>query len=351
MSDVLDLPPLARHPLAPRPSAPPLLEIDQLAVEFSGARGQVRAVDGVSLSVHAGETVAIVGESGCGKSVTALSILGLLPPRTARRVQGSIRFEGQELSTMPPSALRRIRGGAVAMIFQEPMTSLNPVLTIGEQITETILAHLDCGADDARRQALRMLDRVQIPDAARRLIQYPHELSGGMRQRVMIAMALSCQPRLLIADEPTTALDVTIQAQILSILRDLARESAMATLLITHDLGVVAESAGRVFVMYAGRIVESGPAVSLLHRPRHPYTAGLLAARPRLGAPVTGRQRPRLAEIGGSVPMLIGPQRDCAFAPRCSRATVACSEAVPVLVEDLGTGRGVACWHPLPDPG
>jgi len=329
----------------------PLLAIEDLAVEFSGRNGRVRAVDGVSFEIAAGETVAIVGESGCGKSVTALSILSLLPPRTSRRVSGRIRFRGQDLATLPASALRSVRGGAVSMIFQEPMTSLNPVLTVGEQIVETVRAHDAVSRGEARERALAMLERVQISEAARRLEQYPHELSGGMRQRVMIAMALACRPRLLIADEPTTALDVTIQAQILEILRELARESSMATLLITHDLGVVAEMASRVFVMYAGRIVESGETADILNRPLHPYTVGLLGARPRLGNVSASGRRGRLAEIAGTVPLLHGPHRHCAFAERCAHATQQCREVVPPLEglsEELSTpGRSIACWHPV----
>jgi peptide/nickel transport system ATP-binding protein len=353
MADACALP-SARH-LAPvdssGPAGAPLLEIDRLAIEFSGTRGRVRAVDGVSLTVGAGETVALVGESGCGKSVTALSVLGLLPARTARRVAGSIRFDGADLSALAPGALRRVRGGAISMVFQEPMTSLNPVLTVGEQIIETVRAHENVSVAEARQRALQMLDRVQIPDAARRLRQYPHELSGGMRQRVMIAIALACGPRLLIADEPTTALDVTIQAQILQILRELARDSAMATLLITHDLGVVAEMARRVCVMYAGRVVESGPTEQVLRAPRHPYTVGLLGARPRLGtAAPPGPGRVRLAEIPGTVPMLAGPQQDCAFAERCPRAAAACREAPPPLRAEAAGNRSVACWHPVDGP-
>jgi len=325
----------------------PLLAIDQLAIEFTGERGRVRAVDGVSLTIQPGETVAIVGESGCGKSVTALSILGLLPARSARIVSGQVSFEGKVLSEMTPRALRRVRGGPIGMIFQEPMTSLNPVLTIGEQIVETIRAHEDIASDAARVRARQMLERVQIQDAGRRLSQYPHELSGGMRQRVMIGIALACNPRLLIADEPTTALDVTIQAQILQILRELAQASAMSTLLITHDLGVVAEMAQRIFVMYAGRIVETGPTAALLQAPRHPYTQGLLRARPHLGAAVRTGRRGRLEEIGGTVPILSGPHAHCAFADRCAHATANCRERAPALDAGSMDGRQVACWHPI----
>ena len=280
-----------------------------------------------------------------------MSILGLLPARTARRVAGRIRFDGQVLSALPPAALRRVRGGAISMIFQEPMTSLNPVLTIGEQIVETMRAHERVDLAQARQRAEQLIDRVRIPDAARRMRQYPHELSGGMRQRVMIAIALACGPRLLIADEPTTALDVTIQAQILQILRELARDSAMATLLITHDLGVVAEMARRVCVMYAGRIVESGPTADVLRAPRHPYTVGLLGARPRLGimAP-EGQGRLRLAEIPGTVPMLEGTQQQCAFADRCAHASADCREAPPPLQVDAHGARSLACWHPVAGP-
>ncbi|CAN1559311.1 DppD ABC-type dipeptide/oligopeptide/nickel transport system, ATPase component [Rhabdaerophilaceae bacterium] len=321
-----------------------LLEIDCLAVEFHGKRGVTRAVDGLTLAIEAGETVAIVGESGCGKSVTALSILRLLAEPAGRIAAGSIRFEGQDLATLSEGEMRKIRGRAISMIFQEPMTSLNPVLTIGEQIEEVIRLHEKLSAQAARAKAQAMLDLVQIPEAGRRLVQYPHELSGGMRQRVMIAMALACSPRLLIADEPTTALDVTIQAEILDILRSLSARLGMATLLITHDLGVVAEMASRVVVMYAGRKVEQGLVADVLARPAHPYTVGLLAALPKLGSSLTETAPKRLAEIAGTVPQMSEAARACAFYPRCLLASDRC-RAEPPLLAPLGDGQSVACWH------
>jgi peptide/nickel transport system ATP-binding protein len=320
-----------------------MLAVDNLSVRFATRAGPLLAVDRLSLTLDAGETLAIVGESGCGKSVTALSLMGLLPDVAA--VTGAIRFEGQDLARLPESRLRRIRGRAMGMIFQEPMTSLNPVLTVGRQIAETVRLHEGLDAQAARERARAMLDLVQIPEAARRLDQYPHELSGGMRQRVMIAMALACGPRLLIADEPTTALDVTIQAQILDILRGLAGRDGMATLLITHDLGVVAETAARVLVMYAGRMVEQGPVRALLRGPRHPYTAGLLGAVPKLGASLAGGPRRPLAEIPGTVPRLSAPATACAFAPRCALVVDRCRAEAPPPVP-VGEGHVSACWRP-----
>jgi peptide/nickel transport system ATP-binding protein len=325
-------------------TAEPLLSIDALSVAFRGRTGPVLAVDGLSLAIGRGETLAIVGESGCGKSVTALSIMRLLAEPAGRITGGSIRFEGRDLATLGEREMRRVRGREIGMIFQEPMTSLNPVLTVARQIVETVQLHEGLDAAAARARALAMLELVQIPEAARRLDQYPHELSGGMRQRVMIAMALACGPRLLIADEPTTALDVTIQAQILDILRDLSARVGMATLLITHDLGVVAEMASRVVVMYAGRMVEEAPVRALLRQPRHPYTHGLLGAVPKLGSSLRPGPRKLLAEIPGLVPLLREPARSCPFAPRCPLAVERCRQEMPPA-RPMGDGHLSACWR------
>src|SRR4030095_4434935 len=270
----------------------PLLEVEDLKTWFYARDGVVRAVDGVSFAVHPGETVAILGEAGCGKSVTALSILRLIASPPGRTIAGRLTFEGRDLLSLTEQEMRRVRGNEISMIFQEPMTSLNPVLTIGRQIAETLTVHRDMTRGEALARAIEMLKLVNIPEPARRTGEYPHQLSGGMRQRVMIAMALACNPRLVIADEPTTALDVTIQAQILDLMRGLKARTGAAILLITHDLGVVAEMAQRVFVMYAGRKVEEAPVAALFARPRHPYTRGLLASIPRLGSAGTrGRTR------------------------------------------------------------
>jgi peptide/nickel transport system ATP-binding protein len=322
----------------------PLLRVTDLVVEFRGRAGTTRAVDRLSIDVHRGETLAVVGESGCGKSVTALSILRLLPEPAGRIESGAIHFEGRDLSALDEAQMRQVRGRAISMIFQEPMTSLNPVLTVAEQITEAVSLHEGLGRSEARRRAGEMLTLVQIPEAERRLDQYPHELSGGMRQRVMIAMALVCGPQLLIADEPTTALDVTIQAQILDILRGLSRQIDMATLLITHDFGVVAEMASRVVVMYAGRMVEEGPVRALLARSRHPYTRGLLGAVPKLGSSLSGEPRRKLAEIPGTVPFMRGPAQACSFAPRCPLAVAQCRQALPPTIT-VGDGHVAACWR------
>ena len=322
---------------------PPLLEIEDLKTQFFTRDGVVRAVDGVSYSVGAGETLAVVGESGCGKSVTALSVLRLIPSPPGRIVAGAIRFQGRDLLALGEAEMRDIRGNEISMIFQEPMTSLNPVLTVGRQIGEALRLHqgLDAGAATAR--AVEMLRLVRIPEPERRVGQYPHELSGGMRQRVMIAMALACNPKLLIADEPTTALDVTIQAQILDLMRELKTKIGAAIVLITHDLGVVAEMAERVVVMYAGRKVEEAPVAELFRQPYHPYTRGLLASVPRLGSTLEGAQR-RLAEIPGVVPSLREEIQGCAFAPRCAFATERCRREAPSL-EAQGQGRLVACFE------
>jgi peptide/nickel transport system ATP-binding protein len=325
-----------------------LLEVRDLCTQFSTLDGVVRAVDGVSFDLARGETLGIVGESGCGKSVTALSILRLIPPETGRIASGSIHFEGHDLAKLPEKEMKGLRGHRISMIFQEPMTSLNPVLTIGTQIAENVVRHLNVSWKQARERAREMLDLVRISDGKRRLDEYPHQLSGGMRQRVMIAMALSCDPQVLIADEPTTALDVTIQAQILDLMLELKERTGTAIVLITHDLGVVAETAERVVVMYAGRKVEEAPVDALFERPLHPYTRGLMAAIPRLDVDAeSGGRRPRLQEIPGLVPRLTQPIVGCAFASRCSLATDRCrSEAPPVV--DAGGGHTVACWEARP---
>jgi peptide/nickel transport system ATP-binding protein len=329
----------------------PLLAIDDLRTHFFTRDGIVRAVDGVSFGVGAGETLAVVGESGCGKSVTALSILRLVPSPPGRTVSGTIRFDGADLLRLSEAEMRRIRGNAISMIFQEPMTSLNPVLTLARQIGETLTLHQGLHTAAAQRRAIEMLRLVRIPEAERRARQYPHELSGGMRQRVMIAMALACHPRVLIADEPTTALDVTIQAQILDLMRELKTQIGAAIILITHDLGVVAEMAQRVVVMYAGRKVEEAPVRDLFRGPRHPYTLGLLASVPRLGATLGNREPPRLAEIPGTVPSLREPIIGCAFAPRCAFAVARCRREAPPL-EEKAPGHVAACFESdrLPPP-
>lgn len=320
----------------------PVLEVENLHTHFFTRDGVVRAVDGVSFAVGAKETLSIVGESGCGKSVTALSIMRLIPATSGRIVSGAVRFGGTELTSLPEPQMRGIRGNRIAMIFQEPMTSLNPVLTIGDQIAEAVMIHQGLARTAALERARAMLDLVRIPDAGRRLGDYPHHFSGGMRQRVMIAMALSCNPLLLIADEPTTALDVTIQAQILKLMRELKERLGAAIILITHDLGVVAETAQRVVVMYAGRKVEEAPVLELFDSPLHPYTRGLMASIPR--GRRTGAAKRRLAEIPGIVPSLREPIVGCAFAPRCEFVTARCRAEAPPLGEHV-TGHIVACWE------
>jgi peptide/nickel transport system ATP-binding protein len=322
-----------------------ILEVRDLHTQFDTLDGVVRAVDGVSFDVARGETLGIVGESGCGKSVTALSILRLIPPETGRIAQGSIRFEGTELTALSEREMKNLRGHRISMIFQEPMTSLNPVLTVGTQIAENVVRHMGVPWSAAWERSREMLDLVRIADPARRLHEYPHQLSGGMRQRVMIAMALSCDPQVLIADEPTTALDVTIQAQILDLMLELKEKTGTAIVLITHDLGVVAETTERVVVMYAGRKVEEAPVEVLFENPLHPYTRGLMRAIPRLDveADAAGR-RPRLQEIPGLVPRLTQPIAGCAFAARCDFATDRCRVEAPPVV-DVGAGHTVACWE------
>jgi peptide/nickel transport system ATP-binding protein len=331
--------------LTDRPTtAAPLLAIEDLRTYFFTRDGVVRAVDGVSYSVRAGETLAVVGESGCGKSVTALSILRLIASPPGRIVGGSIRFQGGNLLEFTDQEMREIRGNEISMIFQEPMTSLNPVLTIGRQIAETLMLHQRLDHKAAMARAIEMLRLVHIPEAARRVNQYPHQLSGGMRQRVMIAMALACNPKLLIADEPTTALDVTIQAQILDLMRELKAKTGTAIILITHDLGVVAEMAERVVVMYAGRKVEEAPVDALFSNPQHPYTRGLLSSVPQLGETLKERPRGRLVEIPGMVPSLRTEIVGCAFAPRCKLASEQCRAEAPALEEKL-PAHFAACFH------
>ena len=319
-----------------------LLEIENLQTHFRTPEGVNRAVDGVSLKLEAGETLAIVGESGCGKSVTAMSVLRLIP-QPPGKIAGSIRFQGRNLLEVSEREMRSIRGNDISMIFQEPMTSLNPVLTVGRQIVETLLLHQDLGRDAANKRAVEMLRLANIPEPERRLAQYPHELSGGMRQRVMIAMALACDPKLLIADEPTTALDVTVQAQILHLMRQLKDKTGTAIILITHDLGVVAEMAQRVVVMYAGRTVEEATVGDLFARPRHPYTKSLLGSMPRLAATQEGGRK-RLSEIRGVVPALTKKIAGCVFAPRCKHATERCRTRYPPL-EQKADGHWAACWE------
>ncbi len=311
-----------------------VLEVRDLSLRFKGAPANI--VDGISFAVRPGETLCIVGESGCGKSVTALSLMGLLPRGVARVMSGTATFAGRDLLTLPQRALADLRGDRISMIFQEPMTSLNPAYRIGDQISEVVLRHRPVTRAEARGRALEMLERVKIPAAANRLDDYPHELSGGMRQRAMIAMALANDPVLLIADEPTTALDVTIQAQIIDLIEGLQKESGTALIMITHDLGVVAEIADRVCVMYAGRAVEEGPVAAIFDDPQHPYTIGLMSSVPSVG-PRSGR----LATIGGMVPAIDDMPAGCRFIPRCPFAQADCASA-PVLAE-LGPAHRAAC--------
>ncbi|HSS82833.1 MAG TPA: ABC transporter ATP-binding protein [Reyranella sp.] len=309
------------------PVGGPLLELRRLAVSFATDDGTVHAVDGIDLALARGRTLGLVGESGCGKSVTSLAIMGLLPPENSK-VKGEVRFEGRDLLTLDANTIRDLRGARLAMIFQEPMTSLNPAYTVGDQIVEAIQQHQRLSAADARARAIEMLRIVRIPSPERRIDDYPHKLSGGMRQRAMIAMALACGPDLLIADEPTTALDVTIQAQILDLMRGLRRDTGTAIILITHDLGVVAEMADDVAVMYAGQIVERAPVRDLFARPEHPYTVGLLGSIPRLD-----EKRERLPSIEGRVPDMTRPPEGCRFAARCPFVEPACRAAAPPLIE------------------
>ena len=315
-----------------------VLEVRDLHVALHTRRGVIDAVDGVSLYIEPGETLALVGESGCGKTMTALAVIGLVPKPPGVIAGGQVLLNGDDLVPKSDEEMRRLRGDRVAMVFQEPMTSLDPVFTIGTQLVETLLAHREMSRAEAHAQAVAMLKRVQIPEAERRMDNYPHEMSGGMRQRVMIAIALLCRPDLLIADEPTTALDVTTQAQILELLRELRAEFGMAVLLITHALGVVAEMADRVAVMYAGRVVGTAGVEAIFAEPRHPYTKGLLASAPDLAEAQT-----RLATIPGTVPNLLHKPPGCCFWPRCPIAAAWCREGEPPLVE-LAPGHQAACW-------
>ena len=315
----------------------PLLEVRDLAVTFATDEGMVRAVDGISFALAAGRRLAIVGESGCGKSVTALAMMRLLAPNA--RATGTVRLEGEDVLAASEGRMRALRGGRIAMIFQEPMTSLNPAFTVGDQIVEAIREHGDAALAEARAQAIAWLSRVRIPAPERRFDEYPHRLSGGMRQRVMIAMAMACRPAVLLADEPTTALDVTIQAQILDLMRELSEETGTAIVLITHDLGVVAELAHDVLVMYAGRVVERADVRTLFRRPQHPYTVGLMGAVPRLDEEVA-----RLATIEGTVPSPRAWPPGCRFAPRCPFVIERCRTVVPTLAE-VGPGHVAACFQ------
>ena len=331
--------------VAEAPASRPVLEVDNLQTHFFTADGVVRAVDGVSYAVRRGETLGVVGESGCGKSVTALSILRLVADPPGRIVGGSVRFEGTELLDLSESEMEVIRGNEISMIFQEPMTSLNPLFKIGHQISEAIALHQGLSRRDAMGQAVEMLRQVYIPEPERRVHAYPHQLSGGMRQRAMIAMALSCNPKVLLADEPTTALDVTIQAQILDLIRELQDKFGTAIVLITHDMGVIAENADRVVVMYAGRKVEEAEVDDIFDNPGHPYTKGLLGSIPHLDvAARADPRRARLNEIKGMVPSLAELPPGCSFAPRCGLASDACRAAFPPLLQHR-PGHWVACWY------
>ena len=317
-----------------------LLEVKNLTTQFFTSAGTVQAVDDVSFDIDEGETVAVVGESGCGKSVSALSILRLIPWPPGKIIGGSIHFSGHDLLALSDDEIRKIRGREISMVFQEPMTSLNPVLSIGLQLTETMEHHLGMSNDKAHQRATELLAKVGISDPERRLSQYPHHLSGGMRQRVMIAMALSCEPKLIIADEPTTALDVTIQAQILELMKDLTKELGVALMVITHNLGVVARYADRVNVMYAGKLVEMGKARQIYHDPHHPYTLGLLASVPRMDQP----RGSRLVPIEGQPPDLTRLDSGCAFRPRCRFAVERCASEIPAL-QSVDSEHAAACWR------
>jgi peptide/nickel transport system ATP-binding protein len=321
-----------------------LLSVKDLEVQFSTRKSNIYAVNGISFDLDQGDTLGIVGESGCGKSVTSLAMLGILP-KQGRVPNGSVEFDGQDLLKLGDSQLRDIRGKDIAMIFQDPMTSLNPVLRIGQQLTEALRRHMNLDKDGAREEAISLLEQVGIPDPGSRLRDYPHQFSGGMRQRVMIAMAISCRPKILIADEPTTALDVTIQAQILELLKHLVADRGMALILITHDLGVVAGVCDRTNVMYAGRFVETGRTVDIFARPRHPYTLGLLRSVPRLDA----SDKERLSPIPGTVTSLTSRPTSCSFAPRCAYAVDESRRELPVLRPIDSPDHLVACFNPVPD--
>jgi peptide/nickel transport system ATP-binding protein len=314
----------------------PLLAVDRIRVEFPTRRGTLTAVHDVSFEIARGEVLGVVGESGAGKSITGAAVIGLIDP-PGRIASGEIRLDGRRIDNLPAAELRRIRGREIGAVFQDPLTSLNPLYTVGRQIVETIRTHLPMSESAARDRAVTLLEEVGIPGAARRIEHYPHQFSGGMRQRVVIALALAAQPKLIIADEPTTALDVSIQAQIIQVLKRLCRDHGTAVMLVTHDMGVIAETADRVAVMYAGRIVEIGPVADVIHRPRHPYTVGLMGSIPSIGATVE-----RLTQIDGTMPRLDAVPTGCAFHPRCPRAIERCSRERPEL-EPAGTTRA-ACW-------
>jgi peptide/nickel transport system ATP-binding protein len=318
----------------------PLLEVEHLRVEFPTRRGTLTAIDDISFTIAAGEVLGVVGESGAGKSLTGAAVIGLLEP-PGRIAAGRILLEGERIDNLPPARMRRIRGRRIGAIFQDPLTSLNPLYTVGRQLIETIRTHLDVSGDEARRRAIALLDSTGIPAAAARIGHYPHQFSGGMRQRVVIALALAAEPRLIIADEPTTALDVSIQAQIIVLLRRLCLEHGTSVMLITHDMGVIAETADRVAVLYAGRIAEIGPVDDVIHRPRHPYTRGLMGSIPSIG-----ENRERLAQIDGSMPRLTAIPSGCAFNPRCPDVMPVCRRERPDLID--GGATRAACW--LLDP-
>jgi len=339
------------------PTSALLLEVTNLRVRLNTARGPAVALRGVSFQLQRGETAGLIGESGCGKSLTALALMGLLPE--GAQASGSVRFDGQELVGTSDALMCTLRGARIGMVFQEPMTALNPLHTVGDQIAEPLRQHRGMARGAARAEALRLLDRVQMPQAAQRLAAYPHQLSGGQRQRVMIAAALACGPDLLLADEPTTALDATIQRDILALLTGLVKDAGMALLLISHDLGVMAQTVQRVMVMYGGSVLDSGPTATVFSRLAHPYTRGLFAARPRLGAPWVDGRKPRLFTINGRVPDLLDLPAGCPFADRCARVLPACLPALPPLlpllpllpVLPLADGHTVRCLNIEPPPG
>ncbi|SLN72707.1 ABC transporter ATP-binding protein [Oceanibacterium hippocampi] len=338
---------IERHDTEPVAGPEVVLEVKDLKTQFFTRQGIVPAVDGVSFKLHRGEVLGIVGESGCGKSVTSLSILRLIPPRSGSVVGGTVHYGGRDLLKISDAEMRHIRGNDISMIFQEPMTALNPVMTVGEQIIEPLMLHQDMSRQEARNRAIEMLKLVHIPVPEKRVDSYPHELSGGMRQRAMIAMAVSCNPKVLIADEPTTALDVTIQAQILELMQELREVLGTAVIMITHDLGVIAEMAQRVVVMYAGRKVEEASVEELFETPRHPYTRGLLRAIPKLDLDAPDDHRARLETIPGTVPALYDLPPGCAFAPRCQEATEICHGRQPEL-ETKHNHHIAACWNAPP---
>jgi len=322
-----------------------LLEVKNLRVEFPTRRGTLLALDDISFDINAGEILGVVGESGAGKSLTGAAIIGLLEP-PGRIASGEIRLEGRRIDNLPYEELRKIRGRRIGAIFQDPLTSLNPLYTIGRQLTETILTHLPVSADEARKRAIHLLQQTGIPAAEQRIDQYPHQFSGGMRQRVVIALALAAEPQLIVADEPTTALDVSIQAQIITLLKRLCKEQGAAVMLVTHDMGVIAETCDRVAVLYAGRVVEIGPVADVIHRPSHPYTSGLMGSIPAMD-----EDRERLLQIDGAMPRLNAIPQGCAFNPRCPQVFDRCRKERPELL-DAGATRA-ACWHVLdarPEP-